>query len=74
MKQITEFTVTELKALIYDQLQSIELAQQNMKALGAELQKRSQPQDNQAPESKLKATSKIVDPKPVESEVRAAVN
>lgn len=42
-KNITEFTVVELKALAYDQLATIEVAQNNLKAINQEFAARNQP-------------------------------
>jgi hypothetical protein len=42
-KQISEYTVTELKALVYDELAKIEVCQSNIRFLNQELQKRLNP-------------------------------
>jgi len=42
-KQISEYTVIELKALVYDELAKIELCQSNIRFLNQELQKRLNP-------------------------------
>lgn len=42
MKQLSEFSITELKAMSYDQLVAIERAQINLKTINEELSKRQQ--------------------------------
>ena len=42
-KQISDYTVIELKALVYDELAKIELAQSNVRFLNQELQRRINP-------------------------------
>lgn len=42
MKQITEYTDVELKAMAFEQIQQIEISQNNLKAINQELQKRTQ--------------------------------
>lgn len=41
-KQLTEMTLIELKALAYDQIQNIEIAQNNLRFINQEIQKRNQ--------------------------------
>jgi hypothetical protein len=48
-RQITDLTVTELKAVAYDQMAQIELAQNNLRAINEELRKRLQPQQQGQP-------------------------
>lgn len=51
-KQLSEMTLIELKALAYDQIQNIEIAQNNLRFINEEIQKRSQPQEEVEPEPK----------------------
>jgi hypothetical protein len=47
-KQVSDLTVTELKAVAYDQMAQIELAQTNLRAINEELRKRLQPNQGSA--------------------------
>lgn len=42
-KQISEYTVTELKALAYDEMSRMEMCQSNIRFLNQELQRRLNP-------------------------------
>lgn len=42
-KPLSEFTVTELKAIAYDQMAQIELSQRNLQTINQELSKRMPP-------------------------------
>jgi len=42
-KQISEYTVIELKSLVYDELSKIEVCQSNIRVINQELQKRFNP-------------------------------
>lgn len=44
--QLSRFSVTELKALVYDELAKSEQAQANIRILNQELRNRLQPQQN----------------------------
>jgi hypothetical protein len=46
-KQISDFTVVELKSLAYDELAKIELAQNNIRILNQEITNRIQSQSQQ---------------------------
>jgi len=46
---ITKLTVVELKALAYDELAKMEVAQNNLKTINQELAKRSQPAVEEKP-------------------------
>jgi len=46
-KQISDFTVVELKSLAYDELAKIELAQNNIRLLNQEITNRIQSQSQQ---------------------------
>ena len=46
--QLSRFSVTELKALVYDELAKSEQAQTNIRILNQELRNRLQPQQNSA--------------------------
>ena len=48
-KQISDFTVVELKSLAYDELAKIELAQNNIRLLNQEITNRIQSQSQQTP-------------------------
>lgn len=50
-KQLSEMTLIELKALAYDQIQNIEIAQNNLRFINEEIQKRNQSQEEVEPES-----------------------
>lgn len=42
-KQISEYTVTELKALVYDEMSKVDMCQSNIRFLNQELQRRLNP-------------------------------
>ena len=42
MKQLNEYSITELKAIAYDQLTSIERSQQVLRTINEELNRRAQ--------------------------------
>lgn len=42
-KQLSDFTVVELKALAYDQMAQLELAQNNLRVINQELSRRLNP-------------------------------
>lgn len=42
-KKLSEFTTTELKSIAYDQLAQIEVAQNNLRNINAELVRRAKP-------------------------------
>lgn len=50
-KNISDFTVIELKSLAYDELSRIELAQNNLRALNQEINNRLQTQSQQSVEN-----------------------
>jgi hypothetical protein len=43
-KQLSEFSIVELKALAYDQLVQLEVSQTNLRVINREISKRLQPQ------------------------------
>ena len=51
---ITKLTVVELKALAYDELAKMEVAQNNLKTINQELAKRSQPAVEEKPVEEVK--------------------
>lgn len=51
-RQLSELTLIELKALAYDQIQNIEIAQNNLRFINQEIEKRNQPQEEVEPEPK----------------------
>jgi hypothetical protein len=44
-KQLSEYTDTELKAIAYDELQKLQIAQNNIRVINEELSKRAQASD-----------------------------
>ncbi len=46
-KQLSDFSITELKAIAYDQMALIEQCQTNLRSINQELGKRLQPPPNQ---------------------------
>lgn len=51
--QLSKFSVTELKALVYDELAKSEQAQANIRILNQELRNRLQPQQSQVPQPEV---------------------
>ena len=61
-RQLSDFTVTELKALAYDQMAQLELAQNNLRAINQELSKRLQSQA--PPQQQFPGRGEVVEPLP----------
>lgn len=49
-KQLSDMSVVELKAMVYDQLAQSEQCQKNMQVLNAEIAKKSQPEKAKEPQ------------------------